>query len=420
MAEKKVSESNVRRDFAEFLETCPTSEERETAATVGAIGIVMRSERSDGFLLRTADNVVHEVPTDAVEEFSIVASAAGARMAQLRLNAERLGADLAARLGGNSGVGAIKSPFETLKEPPYETLKEAPSDTLKEAPFETLKEPASDTLKEAPFETLKEPPSDTLKEIAKDVIGDGGSTGIADTLVEGIPGIPGGGLMNPQFAAGDLSTRIGSATPQTARAAQFTDQLTLKEVVHDTLKEQPFDTLKEVVADTWKEAIADTWKETVADTLKESAADTLVENIPGLPEAGIAQQRAVAAAQPAALSAGMQLTGLQHKAAIADQPGLTIKEIIMDPMTLKEIIADQWTYKELVKDPITDPLQGTGIADSLAEGTFPGGGLTTQPGLAGAAAMTPFVLATPHQAPQGALAQQYLAAMAARGGLGLL
>jgi hypothetical protein len=404
MAEKKVSESNVRRDFAEFLETCPTSEERETAATVGAIGIVMRSERSDGFLLRTADNVVHEVPTDAVEEFSIVASAAGERRAQLRLNAERLGADLAARLGGNSGVGAIKSPFETLKEPPYETLKEAPSDTLKEAPFETL----------------KEPPSDTLKEIAKDVIGDGGSTGIADTLVEGIPGIPGGGLMNPQFAAGDLSTRIGSATPQTARAAQFTDQLTLKEVVHDTLKEQPFDTLKEVVADTWKEAIADTWKETVADTLKESAADTLVENIPGLPEAGIAQQRAVAAAQPAALSAGMQLTGLQHKAAIADQPGLTIKEIIMDPMTLKEIIADQWTYKELVKDPITDPLQGTGIADSLAEGTFPGGGLTTQPGLAGAAAMTPFVLATPHQAPQGALAQQYLAAMAARGGLGLL
>ena len=36
----------------------------------------------------------------------------------------------------------------------------------------------------------------------------------------------------------------------------------------------------------------------------------------------------------------------------------------------------------------------------------------------GAQAVAPFVLATPHQAPQGALAQQYLAAQMARGMLG--
>ena len=37
----------------------------------------------------------------------------------------------------------------------------------------------------------------------------------------------------------------------------------------------------------------------------------------------------------------------------------------------------------------------------------------------GAQGVAPFVLATPHQAPQGALAQQYLAAQMARGMLGL-
>jgi hypothetical protein len=53
---------------------------------------------------------------------------------------------------------------------------------------------------------------------------------------------------------------------------------------------------------------------------------------------------------------------------------------------------------------------------TLAEGNpgIPGGaGPVVQP----AAGLSPFVLATPHQAPQGALAQQYLAAMAARGTL---
>ena len=73
------------------------------------------------------------------------------------------------------------------------------------------------------------------------------------------------------------------------------------------------------------------------------------------------------------------------------------------------------TVKEVGKDPLGDG-GGTGIADTLVEGGFPqnpgqvfGGEMGLGP--------APFVLATPHQAPQGALAQQYLAAMAARGTL---
>jgi hypothetical protein len=43
----------------------------------------------------------------------------------------------------------------------------------------------------------------------------------------------------------------------------------------------------------------------------------------------------------------------------------------------------------------------------------------TQPAAGGGLGLAPFVLATPHQAPQGALAQQYLAAQMARGMVGL-
>ena len=72
------------------------------------------------------------------------------------------------------------------------------------------------------------------------------------------------------------------------------------------------------------------------------------------------------------------------------------------------------------KDPIGDGGGGTGIADTLVETPFPGGGggPVVQPAF-GAQGVAPFVLATPHQAPQGALAQQYLAAQMARGMLGL-
>jgi hypothetical protein len=74
--------------------------------------------------------------------------------------------------------------------------------------------------------------------------------------------------------------------------------------------------------------------------------------------------------------------------------------------------------KEVGKDPIGDG-GGTGIADTLVEGGFPQN--PGQPVFGGEMGLgaAPFVLATPHQAPQGALAQQYLAAQMARGTLGL-
>ena len=220
---------------------------------------------------------------------------------------------------------------DTIKEQPFDTLKETGGgDTLKEQPFDTLKEigggdtlkeiGGGDTLKEQPFDTLKEQPFDTLKEF-------GEGTGVGDTLVEGIPQNPGGGVVQPAF-----QTRAGGV------------------------------------------AGAQNFKPLVQDTIKELSTD--------------------------------------H----------TFKELVNDT-TIKEIIHDQ-TIKELVKEiPKEVAWEGTGVADSLVE-SIPDWGSVINPAIntgvvnPAAGALTPFVLATPHQASQGAVAQQLLAAQALQGRLG--
>jgi len=234
------------------------------------------------------------------------------------------------------------------------------TDTIKESPADTLKESPADTLKELPGDgTFKEMPFDTLKEI-------------------------GGG---------------------------------------DTLKEGPFDTLKEVGG-------ADTLKETPFDTLKEGPgdgtgiADTLVEGV-GQPGGEVVNPALRAGVGPAGLSPGLS-AGLAGTAGLKPAMTDTLKEAMID-QTLKEVINDPKFIKEAVKEVVKEvAFEGTGAMDTLVEGRpdFGGmtlvegrpdlGGILTNPALGG----TPFVLATPHQASMGAVAQQMLAAQAMAGRLG--
>lgn len=94
---------------------------------------------------------------------------------------------------------------------------------------------------------------------------------------------------------------------------------------------------------------------------------------------------------------------------IADQ---TLKEVHKDPLhdTLKETHKDPIfdTIKEVNKDPIMDPI-------TLAETIFDPGTAVTDPAAGAGGGGTPFVMATPHHAPQAAVTMQNLAAnMAAR------
>jgi len=247
-----------------------------------------------------------------------------------------------------------------FKNPPFDTLKEPSSDTLKEGVFDTLKEVGGpDTLKEVGGpDTLKEASGpDTLKEISG-----------PDTLKE-------------------------ASGPDTLKEIGGSD--TLKEIGGgDTRKEGTFDTLKEIGgSDTFKESAGgDTFKETTGD-------QTLVEQ-PELPGGGLgqfAQPRAMSPEQ-AMLAAGT-VGGQQF--ATGMPPNLTLKEVPFDQ-----------TFKEIAKDVIMD---GTGIMDSLVEGQ-PDIGQMVNPAIQQAG--VPFVLATPHQASQGAVAQQMLAAQALQGRLG--
>ena len=97
----------------------------------------------------------------------------------------------------------------------------------------------------------------------------------------------------------------------------------------------------------------------------------------------------------------------------------TIKELPKDPIrdTFKEIPKDpiRDTWWETHKQPFADPLDptGTGVADSAVEqpgGFDPGSIVNPAVGMGGMAMqggdMTPFIMATPHQAPDFLVSQQ--------------
>ncbi len=475
MADKTQS-SNVSKDFDEFMKSAPEAGEAESEARIVVTGAVMKAKAADKFVLETGDGSRSEIPRAAVMQFATRGSGEGRTMVEVALDRAALGDELAGRL---SAGGGLKIPLEkipqfdtakeigggdTIKEQPFDTLKEVGGgDTIKEQPFDTTKEiGGGDTLKEQPFDTLKEigggdtlkeQPFDTTKEIGggdtikeqpfdtlKELGGEG--TGIADTLVEGI-GQPGGDIVQPVArGAFDPTAAAMGGAPQAA-IGNVSPQLTLKEQPSDTLKEQPFDTLKEIGGgdtikeigggDTLKEQPfdtlkelggGDTLKEQPFDTLKElggegtGVADTLVEGI-GQPGGDIGQPFARAAMDPAAaqMAAGPQAAGLGLKPLGAD----TAKEVAGDH-TLKEIIHDPKFIKEIVKEIAKEvAFEGTGPADTLVEGR-PDFGIFTNPavnpGLNPGMGGVPFVLATPHQASQGAVAQQMLAAQALAGRLG--
>jgi hypothetical protein len=99
------------------------------------------------------------------------------------------------------------------------------------------------------------------------------------------------------------------------------------------------------------------------------------------------------------------------------------KDIIKEPV--KEPVFDPPTFKEPVKEPIFDPgtLWNDPPGGTLQEQIDPGqfGGINpVAAGAAGAAAgMTPFIMATPHHAPQAAVMQQQLAGPMAASAAGL-
>ena len=72
---------------------------RRAATGLVVAGMVLRSAKEGSFVLRTADETQHELPVEAVEDFKVLGGGAGVRLTQLSLNAERLGAELAAALG---------------------------------------------------------------------------------------------------------------------------------------------------------------------------------------------------------------------------------------------------------------------------------------------------------------------------------
>ena len=111
--------------------------------------------------------------------------------------------------------------------------------------------------------------------------------------------------------------------------------------------------------------------------------------------------------KPAALDTIKEMAWGEHtlKALTYDH---TLKELTVD-QTLKEVTHDPKYIKEVVKE----------MAKEVAWDPIPDWGSTvTNPAITQVAGGVPFVLATPHQAPQGAVAQQMLAAQALAGRLG--
>ena len=187
----------------------------------------------------------------------------------------------------------------------------------------------------------------------------------------------------------------------------------------DTFKEGPSDTLKELTAETAKEGTFDTLKEFGEGT---GIADTLVEGI-GQPGGEVVNPAVQARMAAAGQVPGAAAFGANLKATGAD----TLKEMSFDH-TLKELIGDHKFIKEIVKEVVKEvAFEGTGAADTLVEGRPDFGGFTTVEGRPDFGAQgnpfgggfgVPFVLATPHQASQGAVAQQMLAAQALAGRIG--
>ena len=406
MAEKPDPAGTPAREFDDFLKSCPDVDEAAAATPLRVVGAVLRTKSADSFVLVGADGSRHDIPRAAVTGFTAIAGAAN-KTAELVLDRALLSEALL------RGLGGIKIPIE--KPLPTDTLKELSGDgTVKEGPWDTLKEiGGGDTIKELPFDTFKE-------------VAGGEGTGIGDTLVEGI-GRPGGELVNPAFHAMAMQRQGGQP---------FGGALTLKELPGDgTFKEGPIDTLKELAGDqTHKETVFDTLKEPTSDTIKESAFDTLKEVAGGegtgvadsLIEAGFPQpggelvnpamqaQARMAAHQFAPQS--MAAMGMQQnfKPVVHDSH----KEIAFD-QTLKELTNDHKHIKEMIKEvPKEVAWEGTGAADSLVEGMPDWGSIFTNPANMQNAGAIPFVLATPHQAPQGAVAQQMLAAQALAGRMG--
>ncbi len=412
MAANPTGPAPASKDFDEYLKSCPASDEDAPPNQLSVVGTVMRSKAADAFTLQAMDGSRHDLPRAAVAAFAPVASSAGGRIVELTLNRGQLSEELLTRLGGiKSPIEKIPS-FDTAKEiGGFDTLKEtgggdtikeaAGEDTLKEQPFDTLKELGGDTLKElgggdtlkelGGGDTLKEQPLDTLKELG------GGDTfketGGGDTLKE-----TGGGDTFKETGGGDTIKEIGGG---------------------DTFKEGPSDTLKELTAETAKEGTFDTLKEFGEGT---GIADTLVEGI-GQPGGEVVNPAVQARMAAAGQVPGAAAFGANLKATGAD----TLKEMSFDH-TLKELIGDHKFIKEIVKEVVKEvAFEGTGAADTLVEGRPDFGGFTTVEGRPDFGAQgnpfgggfgVPFVLATPHQASQGAVAQQMLAAQALAGRIG--
>lgn len=405
MADKSAN-PNVSKEFDEFLKSAPETADPDKMQVAG---LVLRARSGDGFALQTADGATHDIPKAAVHAFEPIEAGTGVKAANLTLSRNALSDELKA---------ALDRLVALPKRPPFDTLKELPADTLKEQPFDTLKEIGHDTIKEQPFDTLKESPFDTLKELPGD--GGGPGTGIADTLVEGIPQ-PGGELVNPAMRTMQVQqSQIAKAAPADYKAV-VADKPVFKDIATDPLtdKSPPLDKLPP--HDKFPPADKHI-KEIVKEVIKEVAWDgpgggggTWVENIPNpgdiLTNPALRAAQAPQAAQMAHVgqSAQPQLKPLAHD---------TIKELAID-QTLKEVINDPKHFKEIVKEIAKEVAwEGTGPADTLVEGIGNWGDIVTNPAVQQAGGGVPFVLATPHQASQGAVAQQMLAAQALMGRLG--
>lgn len=99
---------------------------------------------------------------------------------------------------------------------------------------------------------------------------------------------------------------------------------------------------------------------------------------------------------------------------------ITLKELIKDPIkeVIKEVVKDparKELPKDFIKEPVKEPIFDPGTlwndppGGTLQEQIDPGAFGGINPVAGAAAGMTPFIMATPHHAPQAALMQQQLA-----------
>jgi len=259
--------SGEQKPFAEFLRDAP----RHQGDTVTLTGRVAQSDKEGHFVLDAGGGQTVELPTESVRSYKVVDEVS--KLVELQVQAKDL--ERKSIVQENIATTAALD-VHTLKEAPFDTIKEVHKDPIFETIKELHKDPILDTSKEV-IETIVET-GGTLAE----TIGDPGQQVIHQQVVQ--PEAAGGAGAVPFTLATahqapqnaltlqGLSGQVKPIAQDVRTLASLDVQATIKETVLDTRKEVTHDTLKELIHDTLKEL----HKDPILDTSKE-VIETIVE-----------------------------------------------------------------------------------------------------------------------------------------------